>query len=116
MNKLRFSGKVAIVTGSARGMGQATALTLAREGATVIVNDLRREAAEAVVAENDVSPGQLAVYVADVTQETEVEAMVAWGVDQFGTIDILVNNAGILRTTTPLENDPGRRVDLDDDG
>jgi 3-oxoacyl-[acyl-carrier protein] reductase len=103
MNRLRFSGKVAIVTGAARGMGKATALTLAREGATVVINDLRRDAAEAVVDENEVSPGKMAVYIADVTDEAQVEAMVSWTVEQYGTVDILVNNAGILRTTTPLE-------------
>jgi 3-oxoacyl-[acyl-carrier protein] reductase len=103
MNSSRLSGKVAIVTGAARGMGQATALTLAREGATVVVNDLRREPAEATVKAIEAADGKGMVYLADVSDEAQVEAMVAATVEQFCTVDILVNNAGILRTTMPLE-------------
>jgi NAD(P)-dependent dehydrogenase (short-subunit alcohol dehydrogenase family) len=103
MNPSRLSGKVAIVTGAARGMGQATALTLAREGATVVVNDLRREPAEATVKAIEAADGKGMVYLADVSDEAQVEAMVAATVEQFCTVDILVNNAGILRTTMPLE-------------
>ena len=106
MNNARLNGKVAIVTGAARGMGQATALTLARAGATIILNDLRQEQADSVVRESEVTPGRLVAHIADVTDEAQVEAMVAWTVETFGTVDILVNNAGILRTTTPLETIP----------
>jgi len=112
MTPLRLAGKVAIVTGAARGMGKATALTLAREGATVVINDVRRDLAEAVAAEglasagDEAPPGQLTAYIADVTDEAQVEAMVAETVAQFGRVDILVNNAGVLRATTPLETIP----------
>lgn len=103
MNTSRFSGKVAIVTGAGRGMGKATALTLARDAAAVVVNDVRRELAESVTKEIDAAGGQAIAYVADVSDEKQVQAMVNATVEQFGTVDILVNNAGILRTTSPLE-------------
>ncbi len=106
MNKDRFSGKVAIVTGAGRGMGKATALTLACEGAAVVVNDLRPDWADAVAKEIVQAGGQAMAYVADVTKEGQVQAMVEATVKHFGTVDILVNNAGLLRSTTPLENIP----------
>ena len=106
MSKSRFSGKVAIVTGAARGMGKATALTLARDGATVVINDINRESAEAVVKEIEAGGGQALAYIADVTDEVQVQAMVDATVERFGTVDILVNNAGIVRATSPLETIP----------
>ncbi len=106
MNKSRLPGKVAIVTGAGRGMGKSTALTLAREGAAVVVNDIHPEWPAAVVQEIEAAGGQAMAYVADVTNEGQVQAMVEATVDRFGTVDILVNNAGLLRSTTPLENIP----------
>jgi len=103
MNTSRFSGKVAIVTGAGRGMGKATALTLARDGAAVTVNDVRCELAESVAKEIEAAGGQAIAYVADVSDENQVQAMVDTTVERFGTVDILVNNAGILQTTSPLE-------------
>jgi 3-oxoacyl-[acyl-carrier protein] reductase len=107
-----FSGQVAIVTGAGRGMGKATALTLAREGAAVVVNDVRPELAEAVAEEIKAAGGRALVFVADVSDETEVQAMVDAAVEQLGSVDILVNNAGILRSTTPLENIPLQEWEL----
>src|SRR5437588_11732071 len=101
MSTLRFAGKVAIVTGAGRGMGRATAHTLARDGAAVVVNDVRREWAEAVVQEIEAAGGKAIADPADVSNEGQVEAMVAAAVERFGTVDLLVNNAGILRTTSP---------------
>jgi len=106
MRASRFDGKVAIVTGSGRGMGKATALTLARDGAAVVVNDVCRELAEVVAQEIEATGGQAMAYVADVSNETQVQAMVDAAVEQFGTVDILVNNAGILRATSPVETIP----------
>ena len=106
MTTARFSDQVAIVTGAGRGMGKATALTLARGGAAVVVNDLRRELAEAVTSEIIAAGGRAMAYVADVSQEAQVQAMVEATLEHFGTVDILVNNAGILRSTTPMENIP----------
>jgi len=106
MSTSRFAGQVAIVTGAGRGMGKATALTLAREGAMVVVNDVRRELAETAAGEIETAGGQALAYVADVSDEAQVQAMVDATVERFGTVDILVNNAGILRPATPVETIP----------
>lgn len=106
MNQQRLAGQVAIVTGAARGLGRATALRLAREGAAVVVNDLRQELAVAVVREIESAGGRALLHVADVANEGQVQAMVAAAVERFGTVDVLVNNAGLMRTTRPAENIP----------
>jgi 3-oxoacyl-[acyl-carrier protein] reductase len=102
----RVAGRVAIVTGAGRGMGRVIALTLAREGARLVVNDVRAEPAAIVAAEIVAAGGQALAYPADVSRLAQVEAMVAATVARFGTVDILVNNAGILGTTRPLEQIP----------
>ena len=102
----RFEDKVALVTGAARGMGRATALTLADGGAKVVVNDLSQEGADTVAAEIRSRGGEAFAYAGDVSREAEVQAMVEAAVKRFGTIHILVNNAGILRKTSPVETIP----------
>jgi 3-oxoacyl-[acyl-carrier protein] reductase len=84
-------------------MGRATALVLAREGAEVVINDLSEESARRVQAEIVNAGGRALVYIADVSIESQVEAMVASVLRRLGRIDILINNAGILRATQPLE-------------
>jgi NAD(P)-dependent dehydrogenase (short-subunit alcohol dehydrogenase family) len=90
-----LKGKTAIVTGSARGIGEGIAVVLAREGANIVVN--ARSAAEcARVVDKIVSSGGKAVAAAaDVSKKAEVQRMMAAAVKQFGSVDILVNNAGI---------------------
>jgi 3-oxoacyl-[acyl-carrier protein] reductase len=102
----RLAGKVAIVTGAGRGMGKGTALALAKEGAAVVVNDVHAGSVDAVVREIEAAGGQAMTFVADVSKESDVQAMVAATVERFGTVDILVNNAGILRSTTPVDTIP----------
>jgi 3-oxoacyl-[acyl-carrier protein] reductase len=86
-----LDGKAAIVTGSARGIGRATAELLAAQGASVLVNDLdgdvARQAAEEI-------PGETAVFAGDLTEPTAPDALVKAAIDAFGRIDIIVNNAG----------------------
>jgi len=89
-----LDGKVALITGSVRRIGRATALALASQGAAIVVNTRSaREEAEAVAAEIEDQDRQALVQVADVTDEAAVEAMVDATLARFGRIDILVNNA-----------------------
>jgi 3-oxoacyl-[acyl-carrier protein] reductase len=99
----RFAGQVAIVTGAGRGMGRATATTLARQGAAVVVNDIDAALAESVADEIRAEGGKALPYVADVADEHQVNGMVQTAVEAFGTVDILVNNAGVLADTTPVD-------------
>lgn len=95
---MRLTGTVAIVTGGSRGIGRATALALAREGAKVVVTYRdRKAAAEATVVQIEARGGEAVSIRADVSQPVEVEAMVTFTLERFGQIDILVNNAGIVR-------------------
>lgn len=92
--------KIAIVTGSSRGIGAAIALELAAQGATVVVNHRDSAAqAEAVVAEVVAAGGQAVATQADVSRYVDAQRLVQETVDQFGRLDILVNNAGTTRDT-----------------
>jgi len=86
-----LDGKAAIVTGSARGIGRATAELLSEQGAKVLVNDLDGDVAEQ--AASDIR-GDTAVYSGDLTKEGACEELVQKAADEFGQIDIIVNNAG----------------------
>jgi 3-oxoacyl-[acyl-carrier protein] reductase len=86
--------RIAIVTGSAQGIGESIALEFAREGARVAVADINFEGAKRVVALAESNGGVATAIEADVTQEASVARMVQTVVAQYGSIDILVNNAG----------------------
>ncbi len=103
---MKFAGRVALVTGAARGIGKAIALTLAREGADVVVTDVDLEGAQRVVQEIERLGRKAKAIQADVSQHEAVERLVSEAVSLFGKIDILVNNAGIIRRGTFLEHDP----------
>jgi 3-oxoacyl-[acyl-carrier protein] reductase len=90
-----IEGKVALVTGSASGMGRATAHLFADEGARVAVADLGADRVAAVVAEIDEAGGEAAGFEADVSSPDAVRQLVSGVVDRFGGLDILVNNAGV---------------------
>lgn len=91
---MKFAGKVAIVTGSSRGIGRAIALALAREGANLVVNYIRRKDCAEEVASAIVQMGREAIIVkADVSNLKDVEEMVKTTLQEFSKIDILVNNA-----------------------
>ncbi len=94
---MRLADKVALVTGSGSGIGQAIAERFAREGAKVIVNDLYRERAEETARRIAAAGGEALAIQADVAQSAAVQAMVEQGLATFGRIDILVNNAGASR-------------------
>jgi 3-oxoacyl-[acyl-carrier protein] reductase len=94
---MRLKDKVAIITGSASGIGQATAVKFAAEGAKVVVCDVNQSGIDSVVL-SLVQSGAVAVgYVVDVTNKTQIAEMVAAVKAQFGRIDVLVNNAGIVQ-------------------
>src|SRR3954452_20766520 len=83
--------KVAIVTGSARGIGRATAELLAEHGAKVVINDLDADLAQETASEIE---GETAVYGGDLTKEGSADALVQAARDAWGKIDSIVNNAG----------------------
>jgi NAD(P)-dependent dehydrogenase (short-subunit alcohol dehydrogenase family) len=98
---MRLSGKVAVVTGAASGMGKAIAELYAAEGAKVAVSDLRVEAAQAVVDGITTKGGIAFAIAANVANEADVQSLIDTTVEKYGTVDILVNNAGIMDNFVP---------------
>src|SRR5262249_49392099 len=106
VSKLRFDGRVAVVTGAGRGIGQAYARLLADRGASVVVNDLGgsidgvgadAEPAASVAAGIAAAGGTAVADTGDVATVEGAQSLVDGAIDAFGRIDILVNNAGIIR-------------------
>jgi len=98
---MRLSGKTAIVTGAARGIGHAIAVAFAKEGAQVVICD--RDEVAAVSAAKEIGSSAIAV-AGDISSDADVEKVVSSALESFGKIDILVNNAGIGATTLFLES------------
>ena len=92
---MRLENKVAIVTGAGRGLGRGIALKLATEGAKVVVADMAP--ADETVALIEKSGGIASAFTVNVSRQEEVQAMVKYAIDTYGTLDIMVNNAGINR-------------------
>ena len=103
---MRLKDKVAIITGAGSGMGRADALLFTKEGARVVVNDIRQEDIDSVVNEIKRENGKALGYKADVSNYEEVEAMVQETVKQFGKVDILVTNAGWDQLIPFMNTDP----------
>lgn len=97
---MRLEGKVAIITGGARGIGRAIATRYAAEGARVVVADINAAEASAVAAE--IGSGAIGVGV-NVTSQASIDALVSTVVERCGRIDILVNNAGVFEMAPILE-------------
>ncbi len=93
----RLIGKVSLITGAAQGIGLATALKFAREGATVVVCDVKAEAVNAAVAQCQALGAQAEGHIMDVTQRDQVDAVIDAVIARHGRIDVLVNNAGITQ-------------------
>jgi len=99
----KLDGKVALISGGARGQGAAEAKTFAREGAKVVFGDVRDAEGQQVEAEIRASGGT-AVYVhLDVTHEEDWQQAVQMAVERYGKLDILINNAGIVIPRVPIE-------------
>ncbi|KDE20031.1 3-beta hydroxysteroid dehydrogenase [Acetobacter aceti 1023] len=103
----RVAGKVAIVSGAANGIGKATAQLLAKEGAKVVIGDLKEEDGQKAVAEIKNAGGEATFVKLNVTDEAEWKAAIAQTLKLYGRLDIAVNNAGIAYSgsveSTPLE-------------
>jgi 3alpha(or 20beta)-hydroxysteroid dehydrogenase len=99
----RLPGKVAVVTGGARGQGEAEIRRFVAEGARVVFGDVLVEQGSALA---DELGSDVAFVPHDVTDEQQWRSLVATAVERFGTVDVLVNNAGILRFGTPIHETP----------
>jgi 3(or 17)beta-hydroxysteroid dehydrogenase len=104
---MRLAGKVALISGGARGMGAVEARLFAQEGAKVIIGDILEAPGRQVEAEIKTQGGQAVFVRLDVTQEKDWQGAVSLAVERFGKLDILVNNAGISQQSrvehTPVE-------------
>ena len=92
----RLEGKVAVVTGAASGLGRSSALRFAKEGAAVVAADLNSQGAELVVAEIAAAGGRGVYQRSDVTNESDVKALIERAVREYGRLDITYNNAGVI--------------------
>ncbi len=97
----RMSGKIALITGAASGLGKADALRLAEEGATVILTDIDEEGQALAETISESTGQQTRFFHQDVSDENRWEEIMAAVVDEFGGLDVLVNNAGIAFIATP---------------
>lgn len=93
----KLDGKVAVITGSGRGIGKATAMLFAQEGAHVIVNDVDSIPADETVKQIEAKGGKAVACVAEITKPEQAQKLMDTAVERFAKIDILVNNAGITR-------------------
>jgi NADP-dependent 3-hydroxy acid dehydrogenase YdfG len=95
-NSNELTGSVALVTGASSGIGEVTALTLARQGAAVAIAARRRDRLDALAQRISDAGGTVLAIEADVTSQPEAEGLVARTVQEFGRLDTLVNNAGVM--------------------
>lgn len=100
--KQKLAGKVALVTGAASGIGEASARTLSANGAALVLGDINESAAAALASELVAAGGSAIAVRHDVTQTQDWESVLAIAIESFGGLDILVNNAGIAGDNTDL--------------
>lgn len=99
----KLEKKVAVITGAASGIGRATAIRFAGEGAAVVIADLNREGGEAAVRDCKENGGAAVFQLADVSSENDIKGAVERAVKEFGRLDIMYNNAGLGGAVGPLE-------------
>jgi len=107
----RLQGKVAVITGAASGIGEATARLFAFEGAAVLLADINDEKGEKLAADIARSGGQATYVHADVAREADVKAMIDAAVSRHGRLDTIFNNAGFAGTTGPIAEIPVEEFD-----
>ena len=107
----RLAGKVAVITGAARGIGAATARLFAKEGASVVLADVLDEQGKEVAAEIKKAGGKAEFVHCDVTNSADVKNAITTAVRLYGKLDVLFNNAGIVGVTTDLANYPEEDFD-----
>lgn len=93
---MRLAGKVAVITGAGSGMGRATALLFAREGAKVVGSDIDADRIEAVTTEVNSAGGIMVGVAGNIAKREDAEGLIARAIEEFGQLDVLVNNAGIM--------------------
>lgn len=99
----RLDKKVAVITGAASGIGRATALRFAGEGASVVIADLNREGGESAVRDCRENAGNAVFQLTDVSSEENIQGAINRAVKEFGRLDIIYNNAGLGGAVGPLE-------------
>ena len=92
----RLEGKVALITGGGSGIGKASCLLFAKEGAKVVVVDLKQDTAEATASEIRAAGGDARAFAADISKAKDAEGMVKFAEEQFGALHVAFNNAGIF--------------------
>ena len=103
MNQFELNGKIALVTGASYGIGYAIAKGFAKAGATIVFNDINQDMVDKGIANYAADGIKAHGYVADVTNEDQINAMVSQVEKEVGVIDILVNNAGIIKRIPMIE-------------
>lgn len=106
-----FDGKVALVTGGGTGIGRATAIAFAREGARVVIGNRSSEAGEAVVKAIQDAGGEASFLRTDVSSEEDVKALIEHAVATYGRLDVAFNNAGIGGAAGPLADQSSDNYD-----
>lgn len=101
---MRLKGRVIVVTGAARGLGQAYSLALAREGAKIVAVDIL--SCVTTISKIQEASGEVLGIVADITDAESTQTMADQALQRFGRIDVLINNAGLLPKSTPFEQIP----------
>lgn len=91
-----IAGKVVVITGASSGLGEATARHLSGLGAKVVLGARRKERLDSLVSELTAAGGQAVAYATDVTDASQVNALIQGALDSFGRVDVLINNAGLM--------------------